>query len=252
MQPSDFLAPFGRGFGSPCQRPTPMQELVLCRLRGPLQTRGASETGHRLSARPDSFEERRGPPRFLGRPLPACRGATPRRTRSLLAPTSLREDLRRERHRLRAKQNARRPEWHSFRGHNPTAHVLACLRFASLVAETVARLATGPGGLTPGRAGFAPAGRRTKFHGVIATLQFPSTSRAWSHCNPYARPCGRDSARSRRRVCPGRHDAAGAAGLHDLAGRLRRGARPGGRFVVRFGQGRLHRREPNFANSLSR
>ncbi len=42
---------------------------------------------------------------------------------------------------------------------NPTAHTLACLRFAGLVAETVARLATGSGGLTLGRAGFAPAGR---------------------------------------------------------------------------------------------
>ena len=37
---------------------------------------------------------------------------------------------------------------------------LACLRFAGPVAETVARLATGAHGLTPGRAGFAPAGRR--------------------------------------------------------------------------------------------
>jgi hypothetical protein len=49
---------------------------------------------------------------------------------------------------------------HSFRGRNPTAHTLACLRFADPVTETVARLATGSGGLTPGRAGFAPAGRR--------------------------------------------------------------------------------------------
>ena len=48
---------------------------------------------------------------------------------------------------------------HSFRGQNPTAHTLACLRFAGLVAETVARLTTGSGGLTPGRAGFAPAGQ---------------------------------------------------------------------------------------------
>ena len=31
MQPSDFPAPFGRGSGSPCQRPTSMQELVLSR-----------------------------------------------------------------------------------------------------------------------------------------------------------------------------------------------------------------------------
>ena len=49
---------------------------------------------------------------------------------------------------------------HSFRGHVPTAHTLAHLRFADLVTETVARLATGSGGLALGRAGFAPAGRR--------------------------------------------------------------------------------------------
>ncbi len=40
----------------------------------------------------------------------------------------------------------------TFRGQTPTA-----------------RLATGPGGLTLGRAGFAPAGRQTKFHGGIAS-----------------------------------------------------------------------------------
>ena len=62
---------------------------------------------------------------------------------------------------------------HSFRGHIPTAHTLACLRFAGLVTETVARLATGSGGLTLGRAGFAPAGQRTKFHGVIAIPPIP-------------------------------------------------------------------------------
>jgi hypothetical protein len=38
--------------------------------------------------------------------------------------------------------------------------MLACLRFAGLVAETVARLTTGSAGLTLGRAGFAPAGRQ--------------------------------------------------------------------------------------------
>ncbi len=38
------------------------------------------------------------------------------------------------------------------------AHALACLRFAGHVTVTVARLATGSDGLTPGRAGFAPAG----------------------------------------------------------------------------------------------
>src|SRR5215471_15940465 len=51
----------------------------------------------------------------------------------------------------------------------PMAHTLACLRFASPIAEAVARLATGLGGLTLSRTGFAPAGRRTKFHEGIAT-----------------------------------------------------------------------------------
>ena len=49
---------------------------------------------------------------------------------------------------------------YSFRGRNPRAHTLACLRFAGPVTETVARLTTGLDGLTPGRAGFAPAGRQ--------------------------------------------------------------------------------------------
>ena len=51
----------------------------------------------------------------------------------------------------------------------PMAHTLACLRFAGPISETVARLATGLGGLTLRRTGFAPAGRHTKFHEGIAT-----------------------------------------------------------------------------------
>jgi len=65
-------------------------------------------------------EERQGPPGLLGRPLRTCRGVTPRRTRPLLAPTSLREDLRRDRHRLHGKQNARHPERILFS--KPTTH----------------------------------------------------------------------------------------------------------------------------------
>src|SRR5262249_24350273 len=49
------------------------------------------------------------------------------------------------------------------------AHTRACLRFADPIAETVARLTTGLGGLTLSQAGFAPAGRRTTFHEGIAT-----------------------------------------------------------------------------------
>jgi hypothetical protein len=45
-----------------------------------------------------------------------------------------------------------------FRGRIPLARMFACLRFAALLSETVARLATGSGGLTLGRTGFAPAG----------------------------------------------------------------------------------------------
>src|SRR5215467_1642073 len=51
----------------------------------------------------------------------------------------------------------------------PMARTFAYLRIADAISGTVARLATGPGGLTLGRAGFAPAGRQTKFHEGIAT-----------------------------------------------------------------------------------
>ena len=51
----------------------------------------------------------------------------------------------------------------------PTAHTLACLRIAAAVTACAASLATGLGGLTLGRAGFAPAGRQTKFHDFIAS-----------------------------------------------------------------------------------
>ncbi len=52
----------------------------------------------------------------------------------------------------------------------PTAHTLARLRFAGRVIASVARLTTGSGGLTPGRAGFAPAYRLTGFHELIAAF----------------------------------------------------------------------------------
>ncbi len=152
---------------SPRQRPTSMQGLVLDRPRMLPQTRSASETGHRLSASPVSFEEKQGSPGLLGRPLrarhgplAACGCSPTSDTTSPFAPTSLREDPRRGHHRLQGKQNPGHPERHSFRGRNSMAHTLVHLRFVGLVAETVARLTTGSGGLTPGWAGFAPAGRQ--------------------------------------------------------------------------------------------
>src|SRR5262245_45755532 len=54
----------------------------------------------------------------------------------------------------------------------PMAHMFARLRIADPISGIVARLTTGSGGLTLGRAGFAPAGRQTKFHEVIAS-SFP-------------------------------------------------------------------------------
>jgi len=55
------------------------------------------------------------------------------------------------------------------RGRSPLAHTFACRRFAGRISGTVARRATGSGGLTLGRAGCAPAGRRTNFHEGIAS-----------------------------------------------------------------------------------
>ena len=51
----------------------------------------------------------------------------------------------------------------------PMAHTFACLRIVGVISGPGARLATGSGGLTLGRAGFAPAGRHTKFHEGIAS-----------------------------------------------------------------------------------
>ena len=88
----------------------------------------ASETGLRLSAKPGCVEERRGPPRFLDRPLRACYGRTPRRiyapprpvTQGPLLPSlysstlGIREEYR-------------------FRGRSPMARTFACLHIASRV-----------------------------------------------------------------------------------------------------------------------
>jgi hypothetical protein len=51
----------------------------------------------------------------------------------------------------------------------PMAHPFACLRITEAISDAGARLATGSGGLTLGRAGCAPPGRHTKFHEGIAS-----------------------------------------------------------------------------------
>jgi hypothetical protein len=129
-----------------------------------LQTRRASETTHRLSAKPEWVEARRGPPRCLGRPLRPCHGRTPRWRHPPPRPPDG-EDVRA----FRYFSTLGLREGYRFRGRIPMAHTLACLRFADPISEIVARLATSLGGLTLSRTGFAPAGRRTKFHEGIAT-----------------------------------------------------------------------------------
>ena len=153
-------------------------QALFCRLsRRPARAPAnapASEIDHRLSVRPETPEERQGPPGLLGRPLPACRtrslsAAPPLRIRPLLTPTSLREDLRRGRRRLHGKQNARHPEMTSFsrpRTHGPHDRV-PTLRRSRYRDRRKARYRLGRA--PPRRAGFAPAGQQTKFHGVIAS-----------------------------------------------------------------------------------
>ena len=158
MQPSDSLPPSATA-PVPLAGGLPRCGRLFCALVGRRHvcphTCRASETGHRLSATPGFVEERRGPPRLRDRPLRACYGRTPRRIqpppcpiyrRGLLLPSmqsstlGIREDDR-------------------FRGRSPTARTFACLRIADPVSKNGARLATGSGGLTLSRAGFAPAGR---------------------------------------------------------------------------------------------
>jgi hypothetical protein len=72
-------------------------------------------------------------------------------------------------------------EGYRFRGRSPTARTFVCLRIACCVSTTGARLATGSGGLTLGRAGFAPAGRQTKFHEGIASSASITASATFGH-----------------------------------------------------------------------
>src|SRR5262249_8332397 len=129
----------------------------------------ASETGHRLSVKPGRVEERRGPPRFLDRPLRTCHGRTPRRIRASPRPPYTERPLLPSSHSAPWASGKRR----GFGAACPMARTFACLRIAEAIAGPVARLTTGSGGLTLGRTGFAPAGRQTKFHeGIVSSLPF--------------------------------------------------------------------------------
>ena len=102
----------------------------------------ASEILVRLPVLPVPFEEKRGPPRFLGRPLLACQGRTPRRMQPPLAYFSCgKTAVAFRRFSTLGIRNG-----HRFRGRCPSTHTLARLRIAGHVAAPVARLATGWGG----------------------------------------------------------------------------------------------------------
>ena len=147
------------------------------RLRVLPRTRSASEIRTSAPRGPLSSRGEMGPPRFLGRPLRACRGRRPRRMRHSARPLSSRPPS----------PSGDPIPWASgmsiaFEAASPTAHMLAYLRIAAPVTGNTARLATDLGGLTPDRTGFAPAGRQTKFHDFIAS-SILSDQPAWSHLN---------------------------------------------------------------------
>ena len=139
---------------SPRQRPTSVRRTCSSPLhrcpRRPVQRRRLFYPGSPCAG--SLPKEKRGDPRCLGHPLRACRGPRPRRVQPPLARS------RCGHHRLQVRQYPGHPEIAYFVAVPPAAHTLACLRFAESVTVSGARLATGPGGLTLGRAGFAPAG----------------------------------------------------------------------------------------------
>ena len=160
-------APFGHGSGSPCQWPPSMRTLVLCllgrrhvrppravrrrRVTGSPHNRGVSRRGEGLPGY--------GAVLFVRAMVEHPAGDVPllaHLTERLLWPSG------------------HSAPWASgkvrgFGAACPMAHTFACLRIAEAISGTGARLATGSGGLTLGRAGFAPAGRQTKFHEGIAS-----------------------------------------------------------------------------------
>ena len=103
----------------------------------------------------------------------------------------------------------------------PTAHSLARLRIGDRVAALAARLATGVGGLTPHRTGFAPVGRQTKFR-ESPHHHSPSTSLAWSHHAPPPRVAPRTVMRPAAKARRGKIPVVFDRGTTPAAGMQRR------------------------------
>ena len=149
MQPSDSLAPLGRRSGRPSPAAYPgAQGLFFPVAPAPPPARATPETLlPRLPTRRLCPEERQGPPRCLGHPLRACRALRPRRVRCAPRPANGALAVA-----FRPSETLSTRNAFDFGALLPTAHALACLRFAQAVTVSGARLATG-------RAGSPLAGR---------------------------------------------------------------------------------------------
>ena len=160
-------ASFGHDSGSPCQWPTSLRVLLLClsgrrHVHPPRVVRRRRVTGS--PSRRDMSRRGEGLPGYGAVLFVRAMVEHPAGYGPLLAHSTEKPLL----------PSGTSGPWASgkvrgFGAACPMAHTFACLRIAGVISGPVARLATGSGGLTLGRAGFAPAGRHTKFHEGIAS-----------------------------------------------------------------------------------
>ena len=138
----------GRSSGSPRLWPTSRRTLLLRRPHVRSPTRGASETYGPGSPPPrNSYEDRQGPPRLLGRPWQPRRGRPPRRVRRPLRPLAVTTTAA-----FRDGKPLGTREHKVFGAAFPTAQLLVCLRINREVAPSTARLTAGlPGSALAGR-----------------------------------------------------------------------------------------------------
>ena len=169
--PPTPLLPSASASVVPCLRPTSLRTLVLCPARaGSACARGRAARRSAVTGSPwlrSSVEEEKGLPGFWVVLFVRAVVEDPAGCGPLLALVGGAAAAFRQSNALGTRKVI------GFVAAWPTAPSLACLRIAAPVAGCAARLATGPGGLTPDRAGFAPAGRRTGFHEVIASFVPP-------------------------------------------------------------------------------
>jgi hypothetical protein len=162
MQPSDSLPPSATAL-VPLAGGLPRCGRLFCAFEAD-DTCRASETGHRLSATPECIEERRGPPRVRGRPLRPCHGRTPRRLWSTPRPHHGEAIVA-----FRYIRTLGIREGERFRGRMPHGPHVRLPPHRRWPFGHRRKASYRPGGLTLGRAGFAPTGRHTKFHEGIAS-----------------------------------------------------------------------------------